>query len=248
MANVPPPPRLVVRPHRPERKRRLIVLLAVLWVASLMIASGVISAIVDHVAVVADRTSLLAVQSENETLRQHAATLERSEQVARAANADLQQTLRDHQEQIAGLRADLAFYSRLTGGSGKRDGLNVHGVRAQSTDTARVYNITVTLTQNLRSGQIAAGRVRLDVSGVRGGKLTTLAWTELAPDQDSNGLAFSFKYFQQVKATVMLQEGFVPNRIRVQADAAGDMGRADQDFAWSEAVTDQESPDVQQQP
>ena len=90
--------------------------------------------------------------------------------------------------------------------------------------------------------------MRVSISGVREGKLTTLSWTELAPDKDATGLAFSFKYFEQIKAIVMLPEGFVPNRVRVEADAGSDMGRADQDYAWSDAMTAQEVPDVQQQP
>jgi hypothetical protein len=248
MVNVSPPPVLVVRPHDPRRRRRTFVLLALAWLASLAVVLGAMHLTQGQIARVVDHSELNAARKEIETLRQNNAALERGEQVARAANTDLQQTLRDHQEQIAALRADLAFFSRLTGGTGRREGLNVHGVRVQAADSARVYNVTVTLTQNLKSGQVASGRVRVTVSGVRDGKLTTVAWNELAPDQDGNGLAFSFKYFQQIKAVVMLPAGFTPNRIRVEADAGGDMGRADQDYAWSEALTAQEVPDVQQQP
>ena len=221
-------------------------LITLAWLASLLMALGLMHMLSGQIASVVDHSALVDAQHQIETLRQGNATLERSEQVARAANSDLQQTLRDHQEQIAGLRADLAFYSRLTGGGGKREGLNVHGVRVQASDAARVYNVTATLTQNLKSGQIAGGRLRLEVSGVLAGRLTTLAWNQLAPDQDANGLAFSFKYFQQIRATVMLPEGFTPNRIRVLADAGGDMGRADQEFAWSDALAAQEVSDVQQ--
>jgi hypothetical protein len=248
MVNVSPPPVLVVRPHDPRRRRRRIVLLGLAWVASLLLALGVMNLMHGQIAAVVDHSALNSAQKEIETLRQNNAALERAGQVARAANADLQQTLRDHQEQIAGLRADLAFFSRLTGGAGRREGLNVHGVHVQTGASARVYNVTITLTQNLKSGQVASGRVRLTISGVRDGKLTTVAWTELAPDQDANGLAFSFKYFEQIKAVIMLPAGFNPNRIRVEADASGDMGRADQDYAWSEALAAQEVPDVQQQP
>lgn len=237
---------LVVRPHRPQRGLKLVALIALAWLASLLLVLGLMHLMQGQIASVVDHSALMGAQAQIETLRQRNAALERSEQVAHAANADLQQTLRDHQEQIAGLRADLAFFSRLTGGDGKREGLNVHGVRVQAAETARVYNATATLTQNLKSGQVASGRVRLEVSGVLAGKLTTLTWNQLAPDQEPNGLAFSFKYFQQIKATVMLPEGFTPNRIRVIADAGGDMGRADQEFAWSDALTAQEVPDVQQ--
>jgi len=248
MVNVPPPPMLVVRPHDPRRRRRFVLVIGVAWVLSLLAAFGVAHLLKGQLAQVVDHSELIAAQKEIENLRQSKAALERAEQVVRAANSDLQQTLRDDREQIAGLRADLAFFSRLTGGAGRREGLNVHGVHVQASDAERVYNVTITLTQNLKTGQVAAGRVRLSISGVRAGKLTTLAWSELAPDRDANGLAFSFKYFEQIRATVMLPEGFTPNRIRVEADAGGDMGRADQDYAWSEALTAQEVPDVQQQP
>jgi len=248
MVNVSPPPVLVVRAHDPRRRRRHVVLLVLAWIASVLLALGVMQLMQGQIALVVDHSELNAAQREIETLRRSNAALERAEQVARAANNDLQQTLRDHQEQIAGLRADLAFFSRLTGGAGRREGLNVHGVRVQAADSPRVYNVTVTLTQNLKSGQVAAGRVRVSISGVREGKLTTLSWNELAPDKDANGLAFSFKYFEQIKAIVMLPEGFAPNRVRVEADAGSDMGRADQDYAWSDALTAQEVPDVQQQP
>lgn len=245
MVNVPPPPRLVVRPYRPQRRLRLAALIALAWLASLLLVLGLMQLLQGRIASVVDHSALLEAQAQIETLRQRNAALERSEQVARAANGDLQQTMRDHQEQIAGLRADLAFFSRLTGGDSKREGLNVHGVRVQAAAGGRIYNVTVTLTQNLKSGQIASGRARLEVSGVLAGKLTTLAWNQLAPDQEANGLAFSFKYFQQIKATVMLPDGFAPNRIRVIADAGGDMGRADQEFVWSDALTAQEVSDVQ---
>jgi hypothetical protein len=246
MPNVRPPPVLVVRPHRPEHRLRTTLLVVFAWLASLLLALGLMHLLQDEIAGVVDHSALVEAQHEIDTLRQRNAALERSEQVARAANADLQQTLRDHQEQIAGLRADLAFFSRLTGGGGKREGLNVHGVRVQAADSQRVYNVVATLTQNLKTGQLASGRVHLEVSGVLAGKLTTLTWSQLAPDQEANGLAFSFKYFQQIKATVMLPDGFEPNRIRVIADAGGDMGHADQEFAWSDAMTAQEVSDVQQ--
>ena len=248
MVNVPPPPMLVVRPHDPRRRRRAVLLMAFAWLVSLALAIGAMQLMQGQIAHVVDHSELIAAQKEIETLRQSVAGLERAEQVARAANNDLQQTLRDDREQIAALRTDLAFYSRLTGGAGRREGLNVHGVRVQQSDAARVYNVTVTLTQNLKSGQMASGRLRLSVSGVRDGKLATLGWSELAPDQDANGLAFSFKYFEQIRATVMLPEGFTPQRVRAEADAGGDMGRADQDYAWSDALSAQEVPDVQQQP
>ncbi|MDE1960222.1 MAG: hypothetical protein KGH80_01375 [Xanthomonadaceae bacterium] len=241
MAKVLPPPILVVRTQRPARRWRWAAAVALLWLASLAGAMALQHWLVG----IGEHMSVAHAQQDRDAWLQKIAIAERAEQVARAANADLQQSLRDRQEEIAGLRADLAFYSKLTDGRSKPEGLAVHGVRMTAAGTPNVYNFTVTLTQTLKSGQVASGRVRLSVDGIRAGKLATLAWTDLAPNQDASGLPFSFKYFQQVGGTVMLPAGFAPNRVHVEADAGGDMGRADQDFAWSDALTDQEPADVQ---
>lgn len=241
MVNVKPPPVLVVRPQSERRNWRLIVLVVVLWavsIAGVLLLERQAGTVVDHAA-------LSAAKKEQDTLLQRVAVLERSEQVARAAYGDLQQNLRDRQEEISALRADLAFYSRLTNGS-KLEALSVHGVHLQAAAAPRVYNFNITLTQTLKSGQIANGHLRITVNGVRDGKLTALAWSELSPNQESAGLPFSFKYFQQITGTLMLPDNFTPNRIRVEADAGGEMGRADQEFAWSDALAEQEVSHVQQ--
>jgi hypothetical protein len=232
MAKVPPPPVLVVRPQQAARWRSWL-LAGLAWLSSLAFAVGLLHETGDRGA----RLELVAAKKENDALLKRIAVLERAEQVARIAYTDLQQNLRDRQEEIAALRADLAFYSRLTNG-GKLEGLTVRGVHLKPGAAPRVYDFTVTLTQTLKSGQVANGRLRLSVNGVRAGRLTTLAWTELAPDQDGAGVPFSFKYFQQVGGTLMLPEGFTPNRVRVEAEAGNDMGRAEQEFAWTDALAE----------
>jgi len=246
MVYVPPPPLLVVRSHDPSGRWRAVAFAVLAWLVSVALAAAAVVMLRDHFAAAGDAAAGAQVSREGTNLLQRIAVLERSEQVARAANADLQQMLRDRQEQISALRADLGFYSRLTGSSTRREGLAVQSVHLEAAPQARVYNFTITLTQNLKAGQLASGRARVGIVGIQGGKLATLAWNELASDQDREGLAFSFKYFQQLKGAVMLPEGFMPNRIHVDADAGGDMGRAEQDFAWSDALTTPEVTDVQQ--
>ncbi len=241
MVNVKPPPVLVVRPRFEKRRWRVAVLVAIAWALSLV----AVLSLRQQAGELVDHTALANAKKEQETLLTRIAVIERSEQVARAAYGDLQQNLRDRQEEISALRADLAFYSRLTNGS-KLETLNVHGVHLQAGAMPRVYNFSITLTQTLKSGQVASGRMHVTVSGVREGKLTTLSWAELAPNLDGAGLPFSFKYFQQITGTLMLPDKFAPNRIRVEADASGEMGKVDQEFAWSDALAEQEVSDVQQ--
>lgn len=239
MAKVLPPPVLIVRPQRAQRRWRKVFALGLAWAVSL----AALALLLQRYGTLADHTALTQVTRERDDLLKRVAVAQRGEQVAQAASAELQQSLRDRQEEIAGLRADLAFYSRLTDGHSKPEGLNVHGIHLKPGAMAHVYNFTVTLTQTLKSGEVSVGRVRVSVSGVRAGKLVTLGWGDVAPNQDASGLPFSFKYFQQVAGTLMLPDDFTPNRIHVET--GGDAGRADQDFAWNDALTAQEFVDVQ---
>jgi hypothetical protein len=242
MAHVTPPPVFVVRPQHTSRGHYY--LLAVLWAASILLAAGAERWLSERNAVSGLTSAAQESTQKIDAFQQRVAVLERSEQVARAANLDLQQNLRDRQEEISGLRADLAFYSRLTGSGARREGLSVQGLHLATASNSRVYNFNVTLTQTLKGGQVVAGHARVSVNGVVNGKLTTVAWNELAPDQQAGGLPFSFKYFQQLSGSLMLPEGFTPNRIRIDAEAGGESGHTEREFAWSEALTNPEVPDV----
>lgn len=246
MVRIPTIPQLVVRPHEPERARRLALLAALLWAVSLAIAGGIGWRIGQRPLVAVEDAQTKALRVDNDTLKQRIAVLERADQVAKVAANDLQQSLRDRDEEIAGLRADLAFYGRLVGGGARREGLAVHSVHVSAVPNSRAWNVTVTLTQNLKRSQIIGGRLQLSVEGVAGQQLKALPWSELAGASDAAGLPFSFKYFQQVTGTVMLPEGFAPNRVRVLVDA-GEGGRVDQGFAWADAQASEENSSVQQQ-
>ncbi|WP_297114991.1 DUF6776 family protein [Thermomonas sp.] len=61
-----------------------------------------------------------------DALQQDVATLKRSDQISRQANTELQGTLAERDEEIASLRADIAFYERFVGATAQRRGLSVH--------------------------------------------------------------------------------------------------------------------------
>jgi hypothetical protein len=166
------------------------------------------------------------LKDEAEQLRQRVATLTRSDQISRDANRDLQGTLSERDEEIAGLRADVAFYERLVGSTGQRRGLNTHEVLFAPED-AGTWHYTITLTQNLNRGAISKGTMRFAVEGVRAGKLASIKWDELLQKPGAPGQPFSFRYFQQLEGSVMLPAGFTPQRVRVQLNGGGD-----QVFDW----------------
>jgi hypothetical protein len=235
------PPSLVVRTHDPARQRRGQLLAAAIWVLSLIVGGAAPAAIVSYGFESGGRARSAAQDRDSDALKSRIAVLERSEQVAKAAVHDLQQTVRAREEEIESLRSDLAFYGRLVGG-GKREGLAVHVLKVSRVPGSQAWNFIATLTQNFKRGQDTKGRVTLAVEGVQNGKLTTLDWAALTQGQDPSGIEYSFKYFQQVNGTIMLPGGFQANRIRIRAD--GDAGRVEQDFAWTDAIKGEEGDDV----
>jgi hypothetical protein len=167
-------------------------------------------------------------------LSQEIATLRRSDQISRDANRDLERTLAERDEEIAGLRADVAFYERFVGATGQRRGLSVHDLdmRLQGGD---VWHFVATLTQNVNRGAVNTGRITLSLEGTRNDKLERLSWSSLRKQNNAPGLPYSFKYFQQVEGELMLPRGFKPLRVSVRLVPQG--GSAiDQSFAWPDTV------------
>jgi len=246
MPRIPPIPQLIVRSHDPRRFRRVASLIGLIWLVSLAVAGAIVWRYARvSPANVSESESIADLRNANEALKQRVAVLERADQVGKIAASDLQQSLREREEEIAGLRADLAFYGRLVGGGARREGLAIHSVHVAPVPDARAWNVSITLTQNLKRSQVTSGRVQLVVEGVTGQRLKLVAWPELTGNAAPSGWSFAFKYFQQVAGTIVLPEDFVPNRIRIMADAGGEGGRIEQSFAWVDAQANEEVGNVQ---
>lgn len=173
-----------------------------------------------------------AQTAELEQLRQRVVTLARSDQISREANRDLQSTLAERDEEIAALRADVAFYERLVGATSQRRGLTVHALRMQP-QAGNAWHFTGTLTQNLNRGVVSSGRLLVSIEGTRGGRLQRLDWAELRQQADAPGVEYSFRYFQQVEGDVVLPAGFVPVRVTVRLVPRSG-APVEQSFTWAE--------------
>lgn len=181
----------------------------------------------------AEHGELLAAYAETraelEAAKQQVATLSRSEQISRAANVEVQETLAERDEEIAALRADVAFYERLVGATGQRRGLTVHAAEFQP-EAGGSWRYTLTLTQNLNRGAISAGRLRFAVEGVSAGALKTVDWDTLRQADNAPGQAYSFRYFQKLDGSIVLPTGFTPQRVRVTLEGGG--GPVESTLPW----------------
>lgn len=232
-----PPPRFVVRPHHDTSHRRYRLRLGALWLASLLVTAAIAATLSWRTTPGAsDRRELTALTAQNEDLKQQLANLKRSQQVTEIATKSLQGTLAEREEEINGLRTDLGFYSRLVGSEAQRQGLKIQEVHLQAVSGSPGWDLTLSLTQNARRGADIAGKLTLEVEGLRDNKVVQLNWAALGNTAQKDGLPFHFKYFQQLHATFVLPAGFRPTRLRMHAQADGG-DSTDRTVAWNDALS-----------
>ena len=230
----PDKPRFVIVPHRPHA-RVVLVIIGLLWLGSVIaawvsatrLAAPGLAQVRSELAITARRAK--EAEAVVGQLRQNVATLRRSDQISRSANTELQASLAEREEEVSGLRADVAFYERLVGATGQRRGLSVHEA-VFAPEAGGTWRYTVTVTQNLNRGAISKGEARMSVEGVSDGRLKTLKWDDLVQQPGAPGQPFSFRYFQQLEGSIALPEGFTPQRVRVQLRSGG--STVDQAFDW----------------
>ena len=216
-------------------RRGLSVMVAVLWLVSLGLtwwwagrsAAPRLAGVEAELRQVQARA---AVQSgQIDTLKQRQVNLAVSDKISRAANSEIQASLAERDEQIAALRADVAFYERLVGSTSQRKGLNVHSIEFEP-EAGGSWKYTTVLTQNLNRGAISQGQLRFSVEGVRAGKLTTVSWDALHQKTGVPGQDYSFRYFQQLGGTIILPKEFTPQRVRISLTDGG--SSVTQTFDW----------------
>jgi cell division protein FtsB len=236
-----PPPRYVVRPHDAADQRRRLLWLGLAWLASLLLVGAVVAALIgvwgSAVPVIADKRQLRALNAQNDDLKQQVANLQRSQEVTDIATKSLRETISQRDEEISGLRADLGFYSRLVGGDAQREGLKVQQISLQPVTHSHAWDLTISLTQNIKRDQDTSGGATVTSEGLRGNKVVQLGWDTLGDNAEKDGIPFQFKYFQQLHATIMLPADFRPTRLHVSAQPQGGdtIGRA---MAWNDALSD----------
>jgi hypothetical protein len=240
---------VIVMPHDPARTRRVRAAFVVGWAASLVIAWLLAS----HLAapgMLEMATRLRQAESELDTARDEMeqaklklSISERSDQVSRSANEALQESLTAREDEIAQLRADIAFYQRLMGGKAPRQGLTVQQVALRPIGDGGGYEMRATLTQNLRKGEVTSGSANIRVEGMQDDALRSLGWTDLVQRKPEEVPVFSFKYFQELDVSFVLPEGFTPNRVvLVVKSAQGD--QFERSFPWDQTLATGEDEHV----
>jgi len=156
---------------------------------------------------------------------------EREADVLRQANALLRNSERKRQDEIASLKADLAFYRKLGGASGSQAPLAVHHMELQQTRSPWVYRLVITLTQNLRWASVVSGRIELSVDGIHNDVAAHLGDKQLLAET-ADPMKFRFKYFQQIERLITLPEGFAASRLTIRLKSGSLRTPVEQSIQW----------------
>ena len=173
--------------------------------------------------------------AQNASLQDQLQSLQQQQQTTSTALAALKQSLGARDSELQKLKQEQAFYSKLIGIDSDRSGLGVHGIAVTQVPGTDAWNFVTTLVNTAKNADAARGTLTLAVEGVRGGKLATLNWADLAGPGAKDGVPFAFKFFQQVRGSFVLPKGFVPNRVAITLQPKGGAS-VTRRLDWSEAV------------
>ena len=156
-----------------------------------------------------------AAREQNEKLRRKIALLETDKKIDEETYSQVEQRLIGLQNEILAQREDLAFYRGIV--ADQQAGLRVQDFELLAGNEASSFSLRLVLAQAMRASQRISGSVELQVEGVQNGESLTLGLAELGVvgEQRKSLTGFSFRYFQNLEADLVLPEGFAPERVIV---------------------------------
>lgn len=181
-------------------------------------------------------SELEVVSEENEQLWEKIALLETDAKIDAEGYSQVESQLAALQAEILMQQEDLAFYRGIVADQEA-------GVRIQDLELLRgvdesSYSMRLVLAQAIGASRRISGFVELNVEGTSHGAPVTLNLADLAGQNDrKTRLNFSFRYFQNLEADLVLPEGFAPARVKVKLTPQGKSAKpVEQSFDWVMAV------------
>lgn len=215
--------RLVVKPHRPMRQ-------FILGAVSVILAILIGWLLVDYSQwlYIYERMAGNVEQKElwdrNRTLRQRLneleeryAVLERSAQIDREAQLEVQKVIQELQEQLHQRHAELEFYRGVLAATKETRGLRIQGFRIEPIDNEGRYFYSLVLTRIGKDDRVAEGRTKVWIEGNNGRQTAKWPLSDLGAEQQGQ-LSFKFKHFQRFEGEFILPADFAPSKIRVRVE------------------------------
>ena len=166
----------------------------------------------------------------NKELREKVAALEMAMKIDGEAYGQVGSELELLQARILEQQEDIEFYKGIVN-ENDAIGLRIQDFQISQGFGEREFDVQLVLAQAFRSDRQVSGKVELVVEGVQRGKAVRLSLAELVPeDTAAKPLSYSFRYFQDLKAAVVLPEDFAPERIHVIVRSKGKSSKTVEEF------------------
>ncbi|MDX1736568.1 MAG: DUF6776 family protein [Halioglobus sp.] len=124
-----------------------------------------------------------------------------------------------YKDRAAELEEGLRFYRSLMAPGDFARGLSVRQPEVVAAEQPRSYSIRLVAQQEARKHELLAGRLSVDVIGMRAGIEVSYPLTELSQDLSEESLRLKFRYFQAIQGDLVLPDGFDPKALSVAARA-----------------------------
>lgn len=168
----------------------------------------------------------------NQRLRERIAQLETNRKIDREAYARVENELATLEAEILSQQEDLEFYRGIV--ADQQAGLRVQDFALWPGTGPLSYSMRLVLAQAMRAGSRISGSVELEIEGTQGSKPRVLGLADLlAGERRARRLDFSFRYFQNLEAELVLPEGFAPARVNVRLTPKGKSSESiEKSFDW----------------
>jgi hypothetical protein len=170
------------------------------------------------------------------SLSANLAKLKRTTNVDQLAYANVDKSVRDFQDELLELRAEVTFYRGIVSPTETESGLRIASLQFHPLGADGGYRFKLVLSQLRKNNRIIKGSARLYVEGIQGEEQKKLNLHALTMGKMSE-LRLRFKYFQNIEADLVLPEAFIPSRVLVDVIPQGkNHPRIKKTFDWS-AIT-----------
>jgi len=175
----------------------------------------------------------LSLQEEAAALSEKVVMLETNEKIDTEAYRSVEEQLAGLQEEILTQQEDLAFYRGIV--ADQQTGLRIQDLELSRGADASSFTMRLVLAQAIRADRRISGYVEFNFEGTQDGKELTLGLADMIGEKDGEGrLAFSFRYFQNLQADLVLPDGFAPARVTVKLMPNGKSAKAlEKSFDWA---------------
>lgn len=141
-----------------------------------------------------------ALQEENATLSNQAASFERQAQIEHAANVETATQVKALNEEITRLKENLTFFQNLPLTKGDHEGeLSILRLKIEKDALPGEYHCRMILVQSVKQrGKEFVGNMQLVINGEQDGKKTVLQLPREIEPTEVAAYRLSFKYYQVV--------------------------------------------------